>query len=119
MRIDHVAVDAPKLDETVQWYVKQFGASLLYQDATWAFLKVGGSKLALLTPGQHPPHIAFAVTDVELEELASQQNRVIKAHRDGTRSFYTADPSGNPVEFISYPPGNAYEGKPVPAGVQA
>lgn len=108
MRIDHVAVDAPKLAETVQWYVQQFGASVLYQDPTWVFLKVGGSKLALLTPGQHPPHLAFAVTDAELETLAVQQGKTIKPHRDGTRSFYTADPSGNPVEFISYPPGNIY-----------
>jgi catechol 2,3-dioxygenase-like lactoylglutathione lyase family enzyme len=111
MRIDHVAVDAAKLGETVSWYVERFSASVLYQDSTWAFLRIGGSKLALVTPGEHPPHIAFAVTDAELEQLARQHNLAIRPHRDGTRSFYTTDPSGNSVEFISYPPGNAYEAK--------
>ena len=109
MQVDHIAVNAAKLVETVNWYVKQFGASVLYQDETWAFLKIGGTKLALLTPGQHPPHLAFAIVEEQLDELAQRYGASVQSHRDGTRSFYTADPSGNAVEVIAYPPGHAYQ----------
>lgn len=108
MRIDHFAVDALKLTETVDWYVQRFGADVLYQDATWAFLKVGGSKIALLAPGQHPPHLAFSLTPDELSHEAQRWGKAIKAHRDGTQSIYVEDPSGNAVELIAYPPGHAY-----------
>ena len=110
MRVDHMAVNAGKLRETVDWYVHRFGASVLYQDDSWAFLRVGGSKLALLTPGQHPPHLAFAVTEQRLTSAAADSGKAVKAHRDGTKSIYLEDPSGNAVELIAYPPGNAYEG---------
>ena len=65
MRIDHVAITAADIPATRQWYVEQFAAKVLYEDATWAFLQVGGSKLALVSPGQHPPHLAFALTDAD------------------------------------------------------
>lgn len=109
MRVDHVAIDAAKLEETVQWYVGRLGAEILYRDATWAFLRIGGMKLALLTPGQHPPHLAISVTPEELEKVAKREGRGIRPHRDGTASVYVMDPSGNAVEFIAYLPGHAYE----------
>lgn len=108
MQIDHVAVHASKLRETVEWYSQKFGAAVLYQDETWAFLKIGGSKLALVTPGQHPPHLAFAVTPERLEEAAASYGMAVKPHRDGTRSIYLEDPSGNAVELIAYPEGHGY-----------
>lgn len=108
MRIDHVALNAPKMTETVQWYIRQFGATVLYQDESWAFLKVGGSKIALVTPGQHPPHLAFAVTPTRLGELSASYGKPAQPHRDGTSSFYLEDPSGNAVELIAYPTGHAY-----------
>jgi catechol 2,3-dioxygenase-like lactoylglutathione lyase family enzyme len=108
MRVDHVAISASKLKETVQWYIREFGAVILYEDDSWAFLKVGGSKIALLTPGQHPPHVAFAVTPEELVEAAAERGQTIRPHRDGTESIYLEDPSGNAVELIAYPAGNAY-----------
>src|SRR5512133_2451400 len=109
MRIDHVAIASADIPATARWYVEQFGATILHQDDTWAFLKIGGSKLAIVTPGQHPPHLAFALTDPELEEQAVRLGKTIAPHRDGTRSIYITDPAGNAVELISYPPGNAYK----------
>ena len=70
MRVDHVAINAGKLHETAQWYVQHWGAKILYQDDRWAFLQVGGTKLALLSPWQHPPHLAFSVTDEDLQKAA-------------------------------------------------
>jgi catechol 2,3-dioxygenase-like lactoylglutathione lyase family enzyme len=105
MRLDHVAVTASDIEKSVQWYTKQFGATVLYQDKTWAFLQVGGNKLALVTPGQHPPHVAFSVTEDQLTQASTAASTPIDKHRDGTKGIYLTDPDGNAVELISYPPG--------------
>jgi len=105
MRLDHVAIVASDIDKSVQWYMQQFGATVLYQDKTWAFLQIGGNKLALVTPGQHPPHLAFSVTEDQLAQASADTNIPIDKHRDGTKGIYLADPNGNAVELISYPPG--------------
>ena len=103
--LDHVAVPAADIDQSVQWYTREFGATVLYQDKTWAFLQVGGSKLALVTPTQHPPHIAFSVTEEQLAQASQTSGIPIDKHRDGTKGIYVKDPAGNAIELICYPPG--------------
>lgn len=105
MRFDHVAVPSSDIAASVEWYRAQFGAEVLYQDATWAFLNVGGTKLALVTPTQHPPHVAVEVSEEELAAAAARAGVAIDSHRDGTRGIYVSDPFGNAVELIHYPPG--------------
>jgi catechol 2,3-dioxygenase-like lactoylglutathione lyase family enzyme len=105
MRLDHVAVQASDIEKSVKWYTEQFNATVLYQDKTWAFLQVGGNKIALVTPGQHPPHVAFSVTEDQLAEASRTTGISVDSHRDGTRGIYIKDPSGNAIELISYPPG--------------
>ena len=103
MEMDHVALQTPDIAAAVRWYVAQFGAEVLHQDATWAFLRLGQGKLALVTPGQHPPHVALRASRAELEAAASQWNRPIATHRDGTAGIYIEDPDGNAIELICYP----------------
>lgn len=105
MRFDHVAVPSNDIAASVNWYTSRFGATVLYQDATWAFLKLGGTKLALVTPTQHPPHVAVSVTEDELRDAATAAGVAIDKHRDGSKGIYIQDPSGNAVELICYPPG--------------
>jgi catechol 2,3-dioxygenase-like lactoylglutathione lyase family enzyme len=105
MTIDHVAVPAKDIAASVAYYVGRFGAEVLYQDATWAFLKFGNTKLALVTPGQHPPHVALSVSLDALQKAAVEAGKKIDVHRDGTQGIYVDDPSGNAVELIYYPPG--------------
>lgn len=105
MRLDHVAVTTTDIDRSVKWYAEQFGATVLYQDKTWAFLQVGGNKIALVTPGQHPPHVAFSVTEEQLVTASRTSGIAIDKHRDGSKGIYVKDPSGNAVELICYPPG--------------
>jgi len=105
MRLDHVAVESSDIDKSVDWYTQQFGATVIYQDKTWAFLQVGGNKLALVTPGQHPPHVAFSVTEEQLDQAAQRTGISIDKHRDGTKGIYVKDPNGNAVELICYPQG--------------
>lgn len=111
MTIDHVAVETTDIPASIAFYRDQFGAKVLYQDETWAFLKFNNTKLALVTPSQHPAHVALSVTEDELEEFAKQHGRAIDDHRDGTRGIYIEDPSGNAVELISYPKGHTIYGK--------
>ena len=45
---DHVAQIVPDIADAVAWYQAHLGASVLYQDATWAFVEVGGARLAFV-----------------------------------------------------------------------
>ena len=102
---DHAAVPSNDIAASVAWYRKHLGAQVLYQDTTWAFLNVGGTKVALVTPTQHPPHLAVRVTEAELADAARVAGKAIDAHRDGTKGIYVSDPFGNAIELICYPPG--------------
>jgi catechol 2,3-dioxygenase-like lactoylglutathione lyase family enzyme len=103
--MDHVAVPCPNIARGVEFYVENFGAQVLYQDDTWAFLRLGQGKLALVTPTQHPPHVALRVDEKQLESAAQRAEKPIDSHRDGTRGIYVEDPFGNVIELICYPPG--------------
>ena len=105
MELDHVAVPAADIAASVQWDVETLGASVLYQDGTWAFLRLGQGKLALVTPSQHPPHTAVRVEEAALAKAAAEAGKPIDSHRDGTQGIYISDPDGNQVELICYPPG--------------
>jgi catechol 2,3-dioxygenase-like lactoylglutathione lyase family enzyme len=105
MKFDHVAVPSNDIEASTRWYVQRLGAHVLYQDMTWAFLELGGTKIALVSPQQHPPHLAVSVSETRLSEEAQAAGLAIDAHRDGTRGIYLHDPFGNAVELIHYPPG--------------
>jgi catechol 2,3-dioxygenase-like lactoylglutathione lyase family enzyme len=94
--LHHVAIAVGDIAEAVEWYQKTFRCEIAYQDSTWAMLRFSNCNLALVTPGQHPPHLGF-VTPTEVAESYG----TLKGHRDGTRSIYIADPSGNPVELLA------------------
>lgn len=103
--MDHVAILCPDIARGVRYYVENFGAQVLYEDETWAFLRLGQGKLALVTPAQHPPHVALRVDIQTLEIAARKAGKTVDTHRDGTRGIYVDDPHGNVVELICYPDG--------------
>lgn len=112
MQFDHAAVPSTDIAASVEWYRTHVGARVLYQDATWAFLDVGGTKVALVTPTQHPPHLAVRVSEDELARASRASGIPVDAHRDGTKGIYVHDPFGNAVELICYPAGETiYEKK--------
>ncbi len=107
-----MAVASRDIAASVRWYVEMLGAQVLYQDATWAFLQLGQGKLALVTPAQHPPHTAVRVDEATLEAAAVGTGKRVDRHRDGTKGIYIADPDGNQVELICYPPGETVYERP-------
>ena len=92
--IDHVAVPVREVAPVVDWYRKTFNCEVSYQDDTWALLKFANMSLALVVPGQHPPHIGLVSEEAE-------KFGPLKPHRDGTRSVYISDPAGNSVEILA------------------
>ena len=95
MKIDHIALQVNNINESVNYY-KEYGASVIHQDDTWAFLQFDNIKLALVIEDEHPYHIAF-----EVDMLPHTEN--VKKHRDGSISYYIKDPSDNTIEIIQYP----------------
>ena len=93
-RIEHVAIAVADIPSAVAWYTSNFRCTVAYEDATWALLHFENMKLALVIPEQHPPHVAFA--SPRAEDFGE-----LKTHRDGTRSVYVSDPSGNSVEIMA------------------
>jgi catechol 2,3-dioxygenase-like lactoylglutathione lyase family enzyme len=94
--IDHLAIEATDIDETVDWYRRNFTCTVAWQDDSWAMLEFANIRLAIVTPGKHPPHIAFVRDD------ASLFGDVVE-HRDGSRSAYTRDCAGNAIEIVEPP----------------
>jgi catechol 2,3-dioxygenase-like lactoylglutathione lyase family enzyme len=91
--LDHVAVSITNVQDTVDWYRKHFDCTIKYQDESWALLEFANIRVAFVLPEQHPPH--FAV----LGDPAAYGQP--KTHRDGTRSVYVKDPSGNDIEILA------------------
>ena len=99
---DHAAQVVPDIAEAVAWYQNLMPVTVLYQDASWAFIEAGGAKLAFVVKDQHPGHLAWRVDAAELTRLATLHHLEIKPHRDGTRSFYLDAPGGQAIEIICY-----------------
>ena len=100
-RFDHIAQQVPNIAEAVAWYQETIpGTTILFQDSSWAFIEANGAKLAFVLKDQHPGHLAWRVTDSELEELAVRWDRPISVHRDKTRSFYLEAPGSQWIEII-------------------
>ena len=92
-RLHHVAISVENIAESVAWYTSRLNCRVSYQDDTWAMLDFDNVHLALLSTDRHPPHIGLMRPDAE-------QFGPLKPHRDGTRSVYVEDPSGNSVEIL-------------------
>ncbi len=92
-QMHHVAVQVDDVPRAAAWYGERFACEIEYQDETWALLCFANVRLALVLPGQHPAHFAVCRSDAEAFGELSR-------HRDGTRSVYTVDPWGNPIEIL-------------------
>lgn len=95
--LDHIAIESSDIAGSVAWHQEFLSAAVLHMDETWALMQlVDGTKIALVTPGQHPPHIGIRPNGPEPAGLIT--------HRDGSRSAYCHDPHSNAVyEMIWYP----------------
>jgi catechol 2,3-dioxygenase-like lactoylglutathione lyase family enzyme len=116
----HVALFIKNFDACEKFYVEQLGMTVEWRpDADNLYLTTGADNFAmhraqgdfLPVKPQRLDHFGFflnAREDVdEWHDYLAAQGADIKAkpkdHRDGTRSFYVADPDGNVVQMIWVP----------------
>lgn len=116
----HLALYCNQLEKTVHFYADLLGLKIVWQpDADNVYLSSNDDNLALhrapagftASGQQRLDHLGFFLNtkqDVDDWHTFLKENKVeIKAapkdHRDGTRSFYCADPEGNVVQMIYYP----------------
>jgi catechol 2,3-dioxygenase-like lactoylglutathione lyase family enzyme len=92
--IDHIAIPVQDVATAADWYIRTFKCEVRYQDSTWALLRFGNVDLALVIPAQHPAHLGFVSPEAE-------KWGALKTHRDGTKSCYVNDPSGNSIEILA------------------
>lgn len=107
--LHHIAIAVTDIASAVDWYTGTFACEVSYQDESWAFLRFQNLQVALVIPEQHPPHIAFSKIDAE-------RFGDLKTHRDGTRSCYLKDPSGNAVEILDAASLQITSRGPLPSG---
>ncbi len=91
--LHHVAIQVEDVARAVEWYQSMFKCEVSWQDSTWALLTFANTSLALVVPGEHPPHLAFTM------EHAESMGTLV-THRDKTRSLYLKDSEGNVVECM-------------------
>jgi catechol 2,3-dioxygenase-like lactoylglutathione lyase family enzyme len=116
----HVALFIKNFDACEHFYVDILGMKIDWRpDPDNLYLTSGSDNLALhrapndFNPAKHQrlDHIGFFLqerSDVDdwFNFMQSQNVTIMakpKDHRDGTRSFYCADPDGNVVQMIYYP----------------
>ena len=97
MQLDHIAIQVKSITRAIKWYKEHMAATVVYVDDTWAMLRIGDCNIALVTPSQHPSHIAFRVSSKK--ELLGGK---VKVHRDGSSYIYKADSEGNVIELICW-----------------
>lgn len=92
-KIHHIAVSVSDIKEALGWYRSQFDVQTLYEDESWAMMRFSNVDLALVVPGQHPPHIAIKRPNAE-------SFGKLQYHRDGSASVYVKDPFDNVIEVL-------------------
>ncbi|MCY4488373.1 MAG: VOC family protein [Deltaproteobacteria bacterium] len=121
MGMRHIALNVEDVERSKAFYHDILGMEVVWQpDPQNAYLSSGSDNLALHeTPVGRPPdaatsaldHLGFIVSDIdrvqELEaEFRAKQVTIIKPfkrHRDGSASFYCADPDGVVIQMLYEP----------------
>ena len=121
MGMRHIALNVKDVERSKAFYQDVLGMEVVWQpDPQNAYLSSGLDNLALHeTPDGRAPgaatssldHLGFIVSDIdrvqELEaEFRAKQVTIIKPfkrHRDGSASFYCADPDGVVVQMLYEP----------------
>lgn len=116
---DHIVLVSPDVERLVAWYAEALGLEVLRLDewrrgeALFVSLRVSPTFIIDVLAGERSgvnmDHVALAVTDIDLDELAeSGRFRVEMGPADlfgaqGTgRGLYISDPDGNRVELRTY-----------------
>ena len=120
----HVALNVKNIEESQQFYEQTFGMQVVWQpDPESVYMSSGRDNLALhqipheklnsysKQEGQFLDHLGFIIdspanVDVLFHRVEAEGVKIVKPlkqHRDGSYSFYLADPDGNVVQVLYEP----------------
>jgi len=117
----HLALKVKDLKRSKAFYQEMFGMEVVWEpDEKSVYLSTGTDNLALHeyasptepSPGaQHLDHLGFIIDRIETvrdleREFRAKQVKIIhpfKNHRDGSASFYCADPDGVVIQLLYEP----------------
>jgi catechol 2,3-dioxygenase-like lactoylglutathione lyase family enzyme len=115
--IRHVALKTPDVERAERFYVDVLGYKVEWRpDPDNVYITSGHDNLALHKDAaggagalDHFGIMLKRAEDVDAwaEHLRAHGVKLLKepkTHRDGARSFYTADPDGVVIQFIHHPP---------------
>ncbi len=121
MGMRHIALNVKDVERSKAFYGEVLGLVVVWQpDARNVYMSSGSDNLALHESPRSQPatsstssldHLGFIVSDIDrvraLEvELRAQEIPIIKPfklHRDGSASFYCADPDGVIIQMLYEP----------------
>lgn len=114
----HIALRVSDMSRSRKFYVDILGLKIVWEpDADNVYLSSGEDNIALHAAGanfdgpQRLDHFGFILPTKSAVDAAQDELRkkgvpipkAVKDHRDGSRSFYAADPDGNVIQFIYLP----------------
>jgi len=117
----HIALRVRDMAKTKSFYKNLLGLDVVWEpDPENVYLSSGNDNIALhqVTPGfastaaeQHLDHFGFIVESMERVQELEEQFRCagvtivhpFKIHRDGSASFYCADPDGIVIQMLYEP----------------
>ncbi len=120
--IGHIAIRVASIETSRQFYEGVMGMQVVWQpDPETLYLTFGNDNLALhqYLPGETAPHGQspaldhfglMAETEADVDAAAGQLGEAgipfikpLRHHRDGSYSFYVADPDGNVIQVLYEP----------------
>ncbi len=116
----HIALKVKDMLQSKEFYQKVFGMEIVWEpDPQNVYLSSGCDNLALheAAPGaalrstQQLDHLGFLIDSIERvreleQEFRNQGVKIVhpfKVHRDGSASFYCADPDGIVIQLLYEP----------------
>lgn len=116
---DHIVVVSPDPERLVAWYVEHLGLEALRleewrrREVPFVSLRVSPTFIIDVLQGERTgtnvDHLALAVTDVDIDELAASGRFTVESGpadlfgaQGMGRGLYTRDPDGNLVELRTY-----------------
>ncbi len=95
-QLHHLAIEVRdgEIEAAARWLAEMMGAEIAWSAPDWAMIHFEDQiDVALVRPGQDPPHIGFTAPDAALYGR-------LKEHRDGTSSVYIYSPGGLVIEAM-------------------